>query len=89
MGLLAVEEEERIRLAEEGDSRADQVDHLARKTGYLQERLHLEEEAKRRYVQPMFFLLLCVHVVCLNLITLPHATPCLPFSPCLLSNIVY
>jgi hypothetical protein len=25
MGLLAVEEEERIRLAEEGDSRADQV----------------------------------------------------------------
>lgn len=48
MGLLAVEEEERIRLAEEGDSRADQVDHLARKTGYLQERLHLEEEAKRR-----------------------------------------
>ena len=36
MGLLAVEEEERVRLAEEGDSRADQVDHLARKTGYLQ-----------------------------------------------------
>ena len=48
MGLLAVEEEERVRLSEEGDSRADQVDHLARKTGYLQERLHLEEEAKRR-----------------------------------------
>ena len=48
LGLLAVEEEERTRIVREGEDRADQVDHLARKTGYLQERLHMEEEAKRR-----------------------------------------
>ena len=48
LGLLTVEEEERLRVTEERDSRSDQIDHLVRKTGYLQERLHLEEEAKRR-----------------------------------------
>ena len=51
LGLLAVEEEERTRIVREGEDRADQVDHLARKTGYLQERLHMEEEVNDvRYV---------------------------------------
>ena len=48
LGLLSVEEGDRHRIIREGEDRSDQIDHLSRKTGYLQERLHLEEEAKRR-----------------------------------------
>ena len=47
LGLLAVAEEERVALEEESDKRADQVDHLSRKGGYLQDRLQAEEDAKR------------------------------------------
>ena len=35
LGLLTVAEEERLVIEEESDKRADQVDHLARKSGYI------------------------------------------------------
>jgi myosin protein heavy chain len=46
--LLMVEEEETTRLGTEIGAREEHIEHLSRKTAYLQDRLGSEEDAKRR-----------------------------------------
>ena len=47
-GLLMVEEEEKMKLLKELESRDHQIDHLQKKMQYVQDSLAVEEDAKRR-----------------------------------------